>query len=81
MQWTSAWTRHRRSRKEQDEAKLWQYYASKRPPSTGRHVKVIAGRAVREKGRYKEYGYVNREVTSAATQPDHLLPEQGVTND
>jgi hypothetical protein len=77
----SAWLRHRPSRKEQDEAKLWQYYPSKRPPSTGRHVNVIAGRAVREDGRCKVYGYVNREVTSAATRLDHFLSEQGVAND
>src|SRR5471032_127222 len=77
----SAWLRHRPSRKEQDEAKLWQYYPSKRPPPTGRHVNIIAGRAVRDDGSCKVYGYVNREVTSAATRLDHFLSEQGVAND
>jgi len=77
----SAWLRHRPSRKEQDEAKLWQYFPSKSPPSTGRHVNIIAGRAVRDDGCCKVYGYVNREVTSAATRLDHFLSEQGVAND
>jgi hypothetical protein len=77
----SAWLRHWPSRKEQDEAKLSQYYPSKRPPPTGRHVNIIAGRAVRDDGRCKVYGYVNREVTSAATRLDHFLSEQGVAND
>ena len=62
----SAWLRHRPSREEQDEAKLSQYFPSKRPPPTGRHVNIIAGRAVRDDGCCKVYGYVNREVTSAA---------------
>ena len=73
----SAWLRHRPSRQEQDEAKLAQYYPSKRLPSPGRHVNIIAGRAVREDGRCKVYGYLNREVTSAAMRLDHFLSEQG----
>ncbi|WP_281663191.1 hypothetical protein [Paraburkholderia fungorum] len=77
----SAWLRRRPSREEQDEAKFSQYYPSKRPPSTGRHVNIIAGRAVRDDDRCKVYGYVNREVTSAATRLDHFLSEQGVAND
>lgn len=77
----SAWLRHRPSRKEQDEAKLWQYFPSKRPPSTGRHVNIIAGRAVWDDGCCKVYGYVNCEVKSAATRLDHFLSEQGVAND
>jgi hypothetical protein len=77
----SAWLRHRSSRKEQDEAKLSQYYPSKRPPPTGRHVNIITGRAVRDDGSCKVYGYVNREVTSAATRLDHFLSMQGVAND
>jgi hypothetical protein len=40
----SAWLRHRSSRKEQDEAKLSQYYPSKRLPPTERHVNIITGR-------------------------------------
>ena len=77
----SAWLRHRPSRKEQDEAKLWQYYPSKRPPRNGRRVNISAGRLVRADGRCKVYGYVYREVTSAATRLDHFLSEQGVAND
>lgn len=46
----SAWLRHRPSRQQLDEAKLAQYFPSKRPPPTGRHVNIIAGRAVREDG-------------------------------
>ena len=64
----SAWLRHRPSRQEQDETKLSQYFPSKRPPPTGRHVNIIAGRAVRDDGCCKVYGYVNREVTSAGEQ-------------
>src|SRR5471030_2229561 len=77
----SAWLRHRPSREEQDEAKLSQYFPSKRPPPTGRHVNIIAGRAVRDDGCCKVYGYVNREVTSAATRLDHFLSEQGTALD
>lgn len=77
----SAWLRHRPSRQEQDEAKLSQYFPSKRPPPTGRHVNIIAGRAVCDDGRCKVYGYVNREVTSAATRLDHFLSEQGAAPD
>ncbi|MEB0013945.1 ISKra4 family transposase [Glaciimonas sp. Gout2] len=77
----SAWLRHRPSRKEKDEATLAQYFPSKRPPPTGRHVNIIAGRAVRDDGSCKVYGYVNREVTSAASRLDHFLSEQGVAND
>ncbi|KRB79531.1 hypothetical protein ASE07_25360 [Noviherbaspirillum sp. Root189] len=77
----SAWSRHRPSRQEQDEANLAQYYPSKRLPSTGRHVNIIAGRAVRDDGRCKVYGYVNREVTSAATRLDHFLSKQGAEQD
>jgi hypothetical protein len=40
----SAWLRYRPSRQEHDEAKLAQYFPSKRLPSTGRHVNIIAGR-------------------------------------
>jgi hypothetical protein len=67
----SAWLRHRPSRQEQDEAKLAQYFPSKRPPPNGRHVNMIAGRAVRGDGSCRVYGYVNREVTSAASRLDH----------
>ena len=77
----SAWLRHRPSREEQDETKLAQYFPSKRPPPTGRHVNIIAGRAVKNNGCCKVYGYVNREVTSAATQLDHFLSEQGAASD
>jgi hypothetical protein len=77
----SAWLRHRPSRQEQDEAKLAQYFPSKRLPPTGRHVNIIAGRAVRDDGSCKVYGYVNREVTSAATRLDHFLSEQGAAQD
>jgi hypothetical protein len=77
----SAWLRHRPSRKEQDEARLSEYFPSKRPPTTGRHVNIIAGRAVRDDGSCKVYGYVNREVTSAATRLDHFLSEQGAAKD
>ncbi|WP_194727208.1 ISKra4 family transposase [Noviherbaspirillum malthae] len=77
----SAWLRHRPSRQEQDEARLAQYYPSKRVPPNGRHVNIIAGRAVHEDGRCKVYGYVNREVTSAATRLDHFLSEQGAARD
>lgn len=45
----SAWLRHRPSREEQDKAKLAQYFPSKRLPSNGRHVNMIAGRAVMER--------------------------------
>ncbi|MDL2354516.1 MAG: hypothetical protein QFF03_04595, partial [Pseudomonadota bacterium] len=44
----SAWLLHRPSRQEEDEAKLSQYFPSKRPPPTGQHVNIIAGRAVRD---------------------------------
>jgi hypothetical protein len=77
----SAWLRHRLSLKEQDEAKLAQYFPSKRLPPTGRHVNIIAGRAVLGDGSCKVYGYVNREVTSAATRLDHFLSEQGAAQD
>jgi hypothetical protein len=77
----SAWLRHRPSRQEQDEAKVAQYFPSKRLSSTGRHVNIIAGRAVRNDGSCKVYGYVNREVTSAATRLDHFLSEQGAAQD
>jgi len=77
----SAWLRHRPSRQEQDEAKLAQYFPSKRPPPNGRHVNIIAGRAVRGDGSCRVYGYVNREVTSAASRLDHFLSEQGVAQD
>src|SRR5471030_2084876 len=46
-----------------------------------RHVNIIAGRAVRDDGCCKVYGYVNREVTSAATRLDHFLSEQGTALD
>jgi hypothetical protein len=77
----SAWLRHRPSRQEQDEDKLAKYFRSKRPPPTGRHVNIIAGRAVRDDGSCKVYGYVNRQVTSAATRLDHFLSEQGAAKD
>jgi hypothetical protein len=77
----SAWLRRRPSRKDQDESKLSQYFPSKRPPPTGRHVNIIAGRAVREDGASCVYGYVNREVRSAATRLDHFLSEQRVAKD
>ncbi len=77
----SAWLRHRPSRQEQDEEKLSKYFPSKRPPPTGRHVNIIAGRAVRDDGSCKVYGYVNREVTSAATRLDHFISEQGAAKD
>lgn len=77
----SAWLRHRPSQQEQDDDKLAQYFSSKRPPPTGRHVNIIAGRAVRDDGSCKVYGYVNRQVTSAATRLDHFLSEQGAAND
>lgn len=77
----SAWLRHRPSRKDQDEARLSQYFPSKCPPPTGRHVNIIAGRAVREDGTSRVYGYVNREVSSAATRLDHFLSEQRVAKD
>ena len=77
----SAWLRHRPSHEEQEEAKLSQYFPSKRLPPTGRHVNIIAGRAVRDDGCCKVYGYVNREVTSAATRLDHFLSEQGAAPD
>jgi hypothetical protein len=77
----SAWLRHRPSQQEQDEAKLAQYFPSKRVPSTGRHVNIIAGRAVLGDGSCRVYGYVNREVTSAATRLDHFLSEQGAAPD
>jgi hypothetical protein len=77
----SAWLRHRPSREEQDEAKLAQYFPSKRPPPNGRHVNMIAGRAVLDDGGCRVYGYVNREVTSAASRLDHFLSEQGVSQD
>jgi len=44
-------------------------------------VNIIAGRAVRDDGCCKVHGYVNREVTSAATRLDHFLSEQGIAND
>ena len=77
----SAWLRHRPSRQQQEEAQLAQYFPSKRPPSTGRHVNIIAGRAVREDGKSRVYGYVNKEVSSAATRLDHFLSEQRVAKD
>ena len=77
----SAWLRHRPSPEEQDEAKLAQHFPSKRVPPTGRHVNIIAGRAVLDDGSCKVYGYVNREVTSAATRLDHFLSEQGAAQD
>ena len=77
----SAWLRQRPSRKQKDEAKLAVYFPWKLPPSTGRHVNIIAGRAVRENGTSRVYGYVNKEVTSAATRLDHFLSEQMVGND
>ena len=77
----SAWLRQRPSRQQQDEAKLAEYFPSKRLPSTGRHVNIIAGRAVREDDTTRVYGYVNKEVTSAATRLDHFLSEQRVAKD
>lgn len=77
----SAWLRQRPWRQQQDEAKLAEYFPSKRPPPTGRHVNIIAGRAVRDDGTSRVYGYVNKEVTSAATRLDHFLSEQMVGND
>ncbi|MFL6716477.1 MAG: hypothetical protein ACJ8G3_08965 [Burkholderiaceae bacterium] len=71
----------RPSRQKQDEAKLTQHFSSKKLPSTGRHVHIIAGRAVRDDGSCKVYGYINREVTSAATRLDHFLSEQGTAQD
>jgi hypothetical protein len=77
----SAWLRYRPSRQEHDEAKVAQYFPSKRLPSTGRHVNIIAGRAVRGDGSCKVYGYVNQEVTSAVTRLDHFLSEQGTARE
>ena len=77
----SAWLRHRPSSDEQDEAKRAPYFPSKRLLPTGRHVNIIAGRAVRDDGSGKVVGYVNREVTSAATRLDHFLSEQGAAQD
>ncbi|MFS0757557.1 hypothetical protein ABC383_23060 [Noviherbaspirillum sp. 1P10PC] len=77
----SACLRHRPSQQGQDEAKMAQYFPSKRLSSTGRHVNIIAGRAVRDDGSCKVVGYVNREVTSAATRLDHFLSEQGAAPD
>jgi hypothetical protein len=59
----SAWLRHRPSQQEQDKGKLALYFPSKRLPPTGRHVNIIASRAVRDDGSCKVVGYVNREVT------------------
>ena len=73
----SAWLRHRPSRKEQDEAKLSQYYPSKRSPPTRRHVNRIVGRVVRDNGSCKVYGYGNREVTSAAARLDQYSGAEG----
>jgi hypothetical protein len=72
---------HRPSQQEQDEAKMEQYFPSKKLPSTRRHVNIIAGRVVRNDGSCKVYGYVNRVVTSAATRLDHFLSEQGAAQD
>jgi hypothetical protein len=47
----------------------------------GRHVNIIAGRAVHDDGTSRLYGYVNKEVSSAATRLDHFLSEQGVPKD
>jgi hypothetical protein len=44
-------------------------------------VNIIAGRAVRDDGSCKVYGYVNRQVTSAATRLDHFLSDQGAAKD
>lgn len=44
-------------------------------------MNIIAGRAVRDDGSCKVYGYVNREVTSAATRLNHFLSEQGTAQD
>jgi hypothetical protein len=44
-------------------------------------VNIIAGRAVREDGSCRVYGYVNKEVTSAAIRLDHFLSEQGAAKD
>lgn len=44
-------------------------------------MNIIAGRAVRGDGSCRVYGYVNREVASAASRLDHFLSEQGVEQD
>lgn len=38
------------------------------PSFMGRHVNIIAGRAVHDDGTSRLYGYVNKEVSSAATR-------------
>lgn len=51
------------------------------PSFMGRHVNIIAGRAVRDDGTSRLYGYVNKEVGSATTRLDHFLSDEGVPRD
>ncbi|WP_194715302.1 hypothetical protein [Noviherbaspirillum soli] len=44
-------------------------------------MNLVAGRAVRDDGSCQVVGYVNREVTSAATRLDHFLSAQGAAQD
>ena len=77
----SAWLRHRFTRQEKEQARISDLYRNKPSLPRARHVNIIAGRAVRADGSGRVYGYVNKEVTSAATRLDHFLSEQGVSID
>ena len=44
-------------------------------------MNIIADRAIRDDDSGKVYGYVNREVTSAATRLDRFLSAQGAAQD
>ena len=69
----SAWLRHRFTRLEKEQARVADLSRYKPSLPRGRHVNIIAGRAVRADGTCRVYGYVNKEVTSAATRLDHFL--------
>jgi hypothetical protein len=77
----SAWLRHRFTRLEKEQAHVADLYRYKPSLPRGRHVNIIARRAVRADGTCRVYGYVNKEVTSAATLLDHFLSEQGIATD
>jgi hypothetical protein len=77
----SAWLRHRFTRLEKEQARVADLYRYKPSLPRGRHVNIIAGRAVRADETCRVYGYVNKEVTSAATRLDHFLSEQGIATD
>ena len=77
----SVWLRHRFTRQEKEQARVADLYRWKPSLPRDRHVNIIAGRAVRVDGSCRVYGYVNKEVTSAATRLDHFLSEQGIAKD